>query len=137
MLDDSEMTEVGQLDDSEKFGNSVSTGAGGNGLRFRQGTTTSSSSDGRKIGPRYPDKPLLPAHNPPPFNFIDDVIPILRPLRSIFKFGRRQVEEIIDDKAATRRQMRKKPKKAIYTGSNIPLEIVFHLSNWIGALQRR
>lgn len=136
MLDNSEITELGQLDE-EKLQTSLS-GASSDGVRFRNGTLGSSSSSAgqQKVGPRFPDKPLLPAHNPPAFNFIDDVVPILRPLRSIFKFGKRHVEEILDDKATQRRLLKKKYKK-VYSGSNIPSEINYHISNCMPCPARR
>lgn len=130
MLDNSEITEVGQAED-EKL-HTCASATSRDGIRFRQGTTASSSSSEPKqqqFGPRFPDKPLLPAHNPPKFNLIDDVLPILRPLRSLFKFGRRHVEELVDDKAAQRRAMKKKHKKMIYQGENIPMEVNLHVSN--------
>jgi len=147
MLDTSEITEIGQMEDEKRQqpGDIAASGSKesiGNkaGLRFRQNTTISgssqSSSSERKFGPRFPDKPLLPAHNPPPFSIIDDVLPFLRIGRSLFKFGRKQAELLLDEKAAEARTMKKKYKK-VYSGSNIPLECVLHISNWIGALQRR
>jgi hypothetical protein len=84
-------------------------------------------------------RPLLPAHNPPRFNFIDDVIPILAPIRSIFKFGRKRVESLIEAQMASdkRRLKKKKHKKEIYSGQNIPMEINLHMTNWIAALGKR
>jgi hypothetical protein len=139
MLDTSEITEIGQMEDEKRQqpGDTAASGSKesiGNkaGLRFRQNTTISgssqSSSSERKFGPRFPDKPLLPAHNPPPFSIIDDVLPFLRIGRSLFKFGRKQAELLLDEKAAEARMMKKKYKK-VYSGSNIPLECVLHISN--------
>ena len=139
MLDTSEITEIGQMEDEKRQqpGDIAASGSKesiGNkaGLRFRQNTTTSgssqSSSSERKFGPRFPDKPLLPAHNPPPFSIIDDVLPFLRIGRSLFKFVRKQAELLLDEKAAEARMMKKKYKK-VYSGSNIPLECVLHISN--------
>lgn len=94
-----------------------------------------STASSVKFGPRHPDKPLLPAHCPPSFNLIDDVFPVLAPIRSLFKFGRNQVVKLMDDGAPQRKK--RKHKKDVYTGQNIPVEINLHISSWISALQRR
>jgi len=83
---------------------------------------------------------LLPAHNPPPFNLIDDVLPFLALFRSIFKFGKKTVTEMLDSELAEknrRKSKRRKHKKEVYSGQNIPVELNLHFSNWISALQRR
>lgn len=139
-------TEDGKLQPSSGFTSGTTTPFDG-GLKFRtnssagySGVGTSSPSDkSSNWGPRNPDKPLLPAHNPPRFNFIDDVIPVLAPIRSVFKFGRKRVESLIEAQMASdkRRLKKKKHKKEIYSGQNIPMEINLHMTNWIAALGKR
>lgn len=87
------------------------------------------------LGPRFPDKPLLPAHNPPKFNIIDDVFPALAVFRSLFKFGRKHVAEMLD--VQSKQPKKQKHKKNVYLGANIPVEITLHISSWISALQKR
>lgn len=87
-------------------------------------------------------RPLLPGHNPPPFNFIDDCLPILAPFRSLFKFGRKTALRILEhNEEALRKQAQKKKKrkhkKDVYTGSCVPQELVFHFSAYIALLNRR
>lgn len=83
-------------------------------------------------------RPLLPAHNPPPFNFIDDCLPILAPLRSIFKFGQKQALKILEhDDELKKKKKRRKHKKDVYTGDAIPVELVMHFSAYIALLNRR
>lgn len=129
-------------DDKKQLGSKVE---GTDHVRFRgkaradtQDTKASGSSSSSKkpsYGPRNPDHKLLPAHNPPAFNLIDDVFPILAPLRSIFKFGRRTIVNLLDDGVEKKRK--RKHKKDIYSGQNIPLEIIMHISSYISAQQRR
>lgn len=88
------------------------------------------------------DRPLLPGHNPPPTNIIDDHFPFLAPLRSLFKFGRKTAIKIINDHSTEdnkrrRNNKRRKHKKDVYTGSCIPQELVFHFSAYIALLNKR
>lgn len=64
-------------------------------------------------------------------------MPSLAPLRSLFKFGRRHVNALLDDEAEERRKKKRKHKKDIYSGSNIPCELLMHLSAFIAAVQKR
>lgn len=87
-----------------------------------------------------PCRRLLPAHNPPPFNFIDEYFPVLAPIRSLFKFGRKRVTALLDAEQAEKdaqKRKRRRHKKEVYTGQNIPVELNLHFSNWISALQSR
>lgn len=85
------------------------------------------------------NRPLLPAHNPPPFDFIDDCLPILAPLRSILKFGRKTALKMIESNEERKKNKNKKRKhkKNVYTGSCVPQELVFHFSAYIALLNKR